>query len=178
MKATLVRDQVLRLYFRCREAERSVHKSLGASWSGFQEYYDGEKRNEIAGLIEMLRSLTCGVPPSAVEGSEPSERGVRPLAMLRNLILNRWKQRWNFEEGDLAWIAATLQELLRVLADRAKPAREILISLRKRLWECQWAIEQECAGMRGLSLASRAGHFWQTEGVNWSTVEEVMRRSA
>jgi hypothetical protein len=180
MSVTLDKDTVLRAFCYCREAERSVHRALGANWAEFGEYYAPSKRADISSLIDHLGNLAGprfnnDVQPTADEVG----RHVREPGIVRYFLgpwIAGWKHSWKFPEAAVHFIGSRLATLLSLLDHPIKPRPEVLIALRVDLSRCGCIIECRCHGLAELKRASFIDHFHRTDWLRFVTLEEILGR--
>jgi hypothetical protein len=182
MKVRLSRDEVLKLYCYCREAERSIHRALCDPWTEFTAYYEPSKRVLMSQAIDSLNVLLEQAEPCPTASSRAElEKRIRRPSLLR-LCLGRWltylESGWSFASQEACFIGATLGSLLRLLNAPQKPENSHLIDLRMNFCTCQRIIEHRCHGLPGLQLAARIDHFNKTEWLPRVSLADVLRKSA
>jgi hypothetical protein len=178
----LGKTDVLKVYYFCREAERSVHRALSDPWPDFLAYYAPSRRADILATTELMNSLLgrsglCREPPTRNEIEKLPLR----VSLWRACFgrwLARWERSWSFSPPEVCFIAAVLTSLLRLLDELQKPAAEALIDLRLSFCDCQWIIERHSHGLPELRLADEVDHFNKTDSLPRVSLSDVLKKSA
>jgi len=160
---------VIQVYCLARQAERSVDAVLFAPWADLATYYEGERTARLRNTLGSLKSLVEGQQTGSAYGSrEEVLRNIASPGLIGRLAgpwVARRKRRWPFSPYELCFVAATLENFLRLLQTSKEPAREALISLRMDFWACEFLIESRCHGLSELPRAAHIEHFNQSAHV-------------
>jgi hypothetical protein len=155
----LPKDEVIRCYAFCREAERSVDRALYSSWPLFLAYYTAAKVKTLELLVGRLREKLL---PS-VARPERSNSNLRSSSSWLSRVFERWgltrQSVFTLRPDEVQGLIATLDGFLGLLRRNDRPDQEELIGARMALYDRQHDIERRCRGLPELKKAGLIQHW-------------------
>jgi hypothetical protein len=154
--ALLSKDEVIRCYALCRQAERSVDRALQpSSWPDFVAYYYPSRVGTIEQIVARLREK---LSPAFTYPDEGKGR----------------KYLFPFREQQVRAIIAALDGFLSLLRRADGPDQQELIAVRKALFDCEYAMEPLLRRLPEYHQALRIHHFLFPTHLESVTLEELV----
>lgn len=175
MSTVFSKQFVLMMYCYCRQAERSIHYAVSCpnQWKQFCEYYSEQKRRRLRSILHDINARE----PSEDFAIKCGCRDWIPALELPRLLVrsavNQFRSSWSFDAHELDLVADAIRRLLAITRDDCVLSHRELLQLRKRFFECSYAIERKLIGLIELRRASRVEHWFNSESTQFYTIEEL-----
>jgi hypothetical protein len=164
----------LTLFCYCRQAERSVDFALSSAvqWRRLCDYYDAQKREGLAWMLENLRSLNadCHKAPHRTAFAIPV---FAVFIAIWRLLTNPLRSWWAFPASELGFIYTTLATFADALNYQNPPELSARINLRMDFNLCESFIQGRMLGLPEFQKASTIEHFCQAAHVKSVTMDEM-----
>jgi hypothetical protein len=180
MTRRLDRRIVVAVYAWCRQAERSIDRTLlnPDVWLPFTKYYDHRKRQGLCAAVEALRGRSGELTPAAnrehlLEGVWRTSTSVSgKIGSFFHRLTNRFRFDWCFAQHELVFFYQTLSKFIALLDERERPSPGAIIAMRMDLYACQWAIRNR-VGVTSLGQSRTCREFRATAFLQHVSLEDL-----
>jgi hypothetical protein len=170
------RNQMLKIYCCCRQAERSLDNSFstGSTWSRFVAYYDEAKRNDVRQIIDRIGCKSLQGEPIPNRTAFFRNNFLTFLGLVRGFALNRVIMHYKFSGKEAMFLCSSFGSLLTHLESANQPAPEALIELRMDFYTCGEIIDHKLVGIQQVRKARNVEHFDQSPFIAQSSLSDLL----
>jgi hypothetical protein len=173
---TFNRNEMLKIYCICREAERSSDNcfSKDSVWTRFVAYYNDSKRSDLRQIINRIACETLQGEPTPNRASFFCSDFLTFLSLIGHLALNQVSTHYRFSRKEALFVCDSFRRLLAHLQSAKPPSQETMNELRMDFYKCGEIMQHKLVGVQQAKKARNIEHFDQSQFITHVSLADVL----